>query len=716
MESGTSFVDVIDYEAGIEPPKRLSIQTRRLSMRGLSGEFGGTLQDADPALKQRLPHDGVSPEMRYAMAVDLIAKSAPIRILTEERIVGAASYREATHHTVPILGIRSTSHLTPGFDRVLSLGYRGIRASIQERLARGGLDDQGIDLLNSMRICLDAALTWHQHYIKELERLSSEYSGAQQTHYQRVLLNAHNVPENPPTTFYEALQSLWFLFAFQRLCGNWPGIGRIDQMLGPYLEKDLREGVITLDEARELLAHFWIKGTEWILGEEATVRGSGDAQHYQNIVLSGVDADGADVTNEVTYLVLDIVEELHISDFPVAVRLSERSPDLLIRRIAEVQRLGGGIVSIYSEDVVICGLVELGIPLREARGFANDGCWEALIPGKTAFGYRPFDMLIPLQEAIGLDQHEKPVPEYHTFDELYQAFMFRLVELLENINREIDHKFKDGLPATLISLLMEDCIENGRGYFDRGTRYVFVAPHAGGMADTANSLLALKRFVFDEQQISLDDFVKILRDDWKGQEALRQRIRNELDCYGNGKPDADAMMKRLFNDYTELVRQVRVRNGVFRPAGISTFGREIEWRVHREATAHGFRKGDLLATNFSPTPGTVKEGPLSVIRSYCSVDFTRLPNGGTLEIRLHPSSANDDAGISAIVGILKAFIRMGGFYLNVDVIDPAMLRDAQRHPKKYPNLVVRIAGWCARFHTLDEKWQEMVIRRAETLR
>jgi len=600
MGSARPFVSVIDYAARIESPQRLSIQTRRLAERGLSGEFGRDLRDADPALAHQLPKDGVSPEMRYALGVELIAKSAPLRILPEERLVGSATYREAADHKIPILGGSSTSHVTLGFDRVLSLGYRGLRASIQKSILHGGHDSQGIDLLQSMLRCLDAAQTWHRRHLDALERLGAESSGAQRDHYLRVLSNARDVPEDPPRTFYEALQSLWFMFAFHRLCGNWPGIGRIDQMLGPYLERDLREGVINLDEARELLAHFWIKGTEWI-GCHGPIRSSGDAQHYQNIVLSGIDVDGVDVTNEVTYLVLDVVEELHISDFPVAVRLSEKSPDRLIRRIAEIQRLGGGIVSIYSEDVVIRALVELGIPLREARDFANDGCWEVLIPGRTAFRYRPFDMLVPLQEALGLVQGHGCVGDYRAFDELYQAFLARVARSLDDINQEIDNDFKAGPPATLISLFTEDCIEKGRGYNDRGARYTFVAPHAGGMADAANSLLALKRFVFDEQHLSLRDFVNILRNNWDGHETLRRRIRKEMDCYGNGAPQADAMMKRFFDDYTELVRRVRLRNGVFRPAGISTFGREIEWREHRLATAHGFRQGDILATNFSPS-------------------------------------------------------------------------------------------------------------------
>jgi len=712
MKAHIPFVHLIDYAESIERPHRLSAPTRALAARGLSGEFGRALKTADPNLRKQLP-DGVSPQMKYARAVALIAESAPLRILPEEQFVGAATYREAALHVTPILGGSSTSHLTPGFDRVLAMGYQGLRASIRDRLGRAGVDEPGHDMLNAMLVCLDAADTWHRRHLQALEQLCAEASGDQQAHYRRVLLSARRVPENPPATFREALQSLWFMFAFQRLCGNWPGIGRLDRMLRPYLENDLRAGETTLDEARELLAHFWIKGTEWIGRDAAGTRDSGDAQHYQNIVLSGIDADGVDVTNDVTYLVLDVVEELHISDFPVAVRLNPGSPERLLRRIAEVQRLGGGIVSIYGEDVIMRGLVDMGIPIREARDFANDGCWEVLIPGRTAFTYMPFDMLLLLQQTLGLAPERMPPPEFKTFEQLYQAFLSKLRDTLEDLNRKMDGKFKDGPPAPLISLLVEDCIEKTRDYHDRGARYTFVAPHAGGMADTANSLLALKRFVFDKALLPLDELVDILRKDWIGHEELRLMIRRELPCCGNGDPEADAMMERLFNDYTDAVRRLPLRNGVHRPAGISTFGREIQWRQHRLAAPHGFRKNDILATNFSPTPGTQREGPLAEIASYCKVDFSRLPNGGTLEIRLSPSTARNESGITAIAGMLKAFIRLGGCYLNVDVVDAALLRDAQKHPERYPNLVVRISGWCARFDTLNEAWQEMVIQRAE---
>lgn len=719
-------IETLNVAAPVRPPRRLAEVTRTLARRGLDGEFGRQMAPATLKLEDVPSPPEASAEMQYAHAVQLIAETAPLRVLPDERIVGSATYLEGAHHQTPIHGGKSTSHLTLGFDRALGIGYQGLREQIQRRLARGDLDAKGVDLLNSMLLCLDAAQTWQGRYLSRLQALANDAHGEQRAHYESVLENARQVPEHPPRTFYQAVQSLWFMYAFQRLCGNWSGIGRIDQMLGPYLDRDLREGRITLDQAREVLAHFWIKGTEWIGARKE--RGSGDAQHYQNIVLAGVDADGVQVLNEVTYLVLDIVEELHISDFPVAVRVNAHTPEVLWRRIAEVQRLGGGIVSIYSEDVVLQALDDLGIPLREARTFANDGCWEVIIPGKTAFTYIPFDLLQVLQRALGVDDPVVPAPHHPIpealdrealdfealgFEDLYTRFLDHLDAKLHEIHADIDARFSDNRPATLISLLVEDCIERGRGYHDRGSRYVFVAPHAGGIADVCNSLFAIQRVVFEEKRLSLDQLIEILRADWQGHEPLRKSIRNRIEFYGNDCGPADEMMRRLFDDYTRLVRQVRERNGVIRPAGISTFGREITWRPGRKATAHGFREGDLLATNFSPTPGTDKSGPTAAIQSYCKMDFRRLPNGGTLEIKLHASSVKGQEGLASLVALLKSFVQLGGFYLNIDVGDREMLIDAQNHPERYPNLVVRIAGWCARFATLNKEWQDMVIQRTQ---
>lgn len=575
---------------------------------------------------------------------------------------------------------------------------------------------RGKDLLEAMLLCLDAAQVWHERHMDELTRLADAATGAEREHYLWVRENLRHVPENPPTSFTQAVQSLWFAYAFQRLMGNWSGIGRIDQMLGGYLRRDLATRRITLDEARELIAHFWIKGTEWV-GANPWL-GSGDAQHYQNIILAGIDADGREVCNEVTHLVLDVVEELHISDFPIAVRLNRHTPKPLLRRVAEVQRHGGGIVALYNEAVVIEGLVKFGYEEREARTFTNDGCWEVLIPGATVFSYVPFDGLALLHEVLGLKEKDKPAPQFAGFEDVYAAYRQRLGAHIDSIHKAADGAWLQGTPAPLLSLLVDGCIERGRGYYDRGPRHALLAPHIGGMANIANGLLAIRKLVYEEKFLTLGELIEILRQNWEGQEPLRRLVQRRIGAFGNDDEEADAMMQRVFNDYTGLVAQVKERNGVKRPAGISTFGREIGWRGPaggRAASPDGHRAEEMLATNFSPSPGTDLAGPTAVLKSYCKMDFTRTPNCATVELKVHPASVQGDKGVDALVALMRGFQKMGGMFLHIDVVDTALLLDAQRHPEKYPNLSVRIAGWSARFATLHKEWQDMVIQRTQQI-
>ncbi len=712
--------------------RRLSDETRSLAERYLSGEIGRTMRPADFAIEPDFYHSMPSLDKQYAEAVRLIAENAPLRIIPFERLAGAATLKEATMHLVPLLThsyrarsvpdgdwisknplspapslLSSVSHTTIDFEKALKVGCKGIRAEITARLGRNDLDEDGRGLLESMLACLDAADTWHSRYVSELERLAAASSGEERRNYEDVLSALRNVPANPPRNFREAVQALWMLWDFQRLCGNWSGIGRIDKMLGPSLRKDLESGAISLDDARELLAHFWIKGCEWITAEG---KGSGDAQFYQNIVLGGIDENGEDVTNDVTYLVLDVVEELHISDFPIAVRLSKNTSERLLRRTAEVQRIGGGIIAVYNEDRIIPSLVKFGYPLEEARNFANDGCWELLIPGKTCFSYQPFDALGLLQEALGLGPSNNETPAYPDFESLYAEFKnrlaFQLASLLNSSNRSYH-------PTPLISMMVEGCIEKARSYYDLGPQYTVISPHPGGLPDVVNSLLVIKKLVFESKETSIKGFAEILRGDWQGNEPLRRRIQKEFEFFGNDSAEADEMMRRVFNDFTELVAKVPRRMGILRPAGISTFGREgSAYLPHRAATAAGNRKGEILAPNFTPSPGTDRRGPTAIIKSHCSVDFSRLPCGTALDLKILPSSAKGEHGIATLVSLMRSFVKLGGVFMQIDVVDTELLRDAQLHPEKYPNLSVRISGWSARFATLTKEWQDMIIRRS----
>ena len=694
-----------------EIPRRLSDRTHELAWLGLSGEIGKTMGRVDWPCEL---DPGLTPQKKFAAAAKSVAENVPLRILPGELIVGSATLIEGAESRVPVLKEWGVNHTTFQFERILNIGYDGIREEIRERLASGTLDERGRDMNEAALITLDAADIWQKRNIGLLEQMrDGEETVEGRKFYQVIIDTLEQVPDRAPRSFREAVQSLWSMYCFNRLMGNWSGVGRIDKMLGPYLKEDLRKGVLTLDEAREILAHFWIKGTEWI-GYHIN---SGDAQFYQNIILGGIDKDGREVTNEVTYLVLDIVEELHISDWPVAVRLGDKTPEKLFRRVAEVQRFGGGIVSVYSENVVIDALVKFGYPLDEAREFTNDGCWEAIIPGKTYFLYTPNDMVEVLGRTLHLYDGQDPAVDYPDFESLYSAFRANLHRDIDDLQGRFDHSHGnlDWLPNTLASIFVEGCLEKGRNYWTRGPKYIMEGIHYGGVSDTANSLLVLKKLVYEDKFLTLNEFLDILRSNWEGSEGLRRTIQNRFDFYGNDNAEADAMMCRVFDDYTAIVGEVKERDGIKRPCGISTFGREVDWRMKRRATPEGSRIGDILATNCSPTPGSDRKGPTSALNSYCKLDFTNSPSGATLELKILPSSVKGENGIKALVGLMKTFREKRGFYMHVDVVDTATLIDAQRHPEKYPNLPVRVSGWSARFTTLCKEWQDMIIQRTQQI-
>ena len=532
--------------------------------------------------------------------------------------------------------------------------------------------------------------------------------------------NLLRVPYQPATNFYEAVQSIWFVFSFIRLCGNWPGIGRIDYLLGDYLKNDLKNGTLTLNEAREILAHFFIKGCEWVNG---LVRGSGDAQHYQNILLAGVDENGNEVTNEVTYLVLDILEELGISDFPTSVRLNKNTDERLLKRVAEVMRYGGGILAVYGEDTVISALVKDGYELREARKFANDGCWETQVPGKTYFIYSPFDALnILQQQTMSAYQTELGFAD---FEELYAQFKNDLYKMVEKIyldeavgfkNTGVpqgDWRWHEQLPCTIVSLFEEGCVERGLSYLEGGPIYNITSPHIGGLADTANSLYAIKKLVYEEKRMTLNELVAILKDNWEGNEPLRQYMLSKYEYFGNDNDEVDMLCNRIVSDFADICTSFNGKCGYRFPAGVSTFGRQLWWAEDRLACPNGRKSGEILAANCSPTPNTDKAGATAIIKSYCKLDLTKLATGAALDVKLLPSSVAGEDGLDALVALMRGFVELGGFFMQPDVVDASVLREAQACPENYQTLSVRVSGWNARFVTLDREWQNMVIEQNE---
>ena len=705
---------MVFFAANGKRPVRLSEQTRLFAWESINHKYGKeTLANPGVSMDDYDGFEKLTPLQKQDAVIARIAKTAPVRICKDEKISGAATLGIAVRHNIPAtfhgkdVFSSSVSHLTIDFETVLKKGV----CFIEEQAEAALMKYKGTEKEPFVRSCLHCSACmkiWHRRYLDALKDLPQ---------YRRNYENLKNVPFSPAKTFYEAVQSVWFTFAFVRLCGNWPGIGRIDWLLGEYLEKDLADGTLTLEEAREILAHFFIKGCEWTAGGNY---GSGDAQHYQNILLCGVDENGKEVTNAVTYLVLDILEELGISDFPTTVRVNKNTDPTLLRRVAEVIRLGGGVIAIYNEDLIIDSLVQYGYGIREARKFANDGCWEVQIPGKTFFIYIPFDGLQILQHTTLADYSRQIT--FSSFDALYDTFVCDMKSAVEALiagrSKDVffdtgvparDWKWKPATPCTVVSLFEQGCIEKGLSYLEGGPVYHVVSPHIGGLPDVANSLYAIRKLVFDEKKVSFSELMDILRNDWQGQEPLRQYALNKHPYFGNDNDEVDTIAAKIVSDFADICDEIDKSCAYRTPAGISTFGRQLEWSPHRMATPYGKKAHDVLAGNFSPTPGTDKAGATAIIKSYCKANLKRTVSGAALDIKLLPSAVNGENGVEVISSLLKGFVALGGHFMQLDIADAELLKEAQRHPENYQNLSVRVSGWNARFVTLNEEWQNMII-------
>lgn len=698
-------------------PVRLSKELRQWAWESLHGKYGDEAMTHAGVVLDDIPDvRSLDWQALYDLAVREIAAKAPLRLCPYESIAGSATLGLGMQHRVPatLSGESvcwSVSHLTIDFERTVREGIDAYSREITERLADPALQEEQITFLHSLENVIDAMRVWHKRYLEATETVRPDI--------HRLL---QQVPFAPARHFHEAVQALWFQFAFVRLCGNWPGIGCIDRILGPYLKQDLADGTLTLGQAREILASLFIKGCEWIQSD--TPVGSGDAQHYQNIVLAGTDENGHEVANEVTYLVLDIVEELGISDYPISVRLHRRSPEKLLRKVAQVTRHGGGIVAVYNEELVMRSLVRCGYTPSQAHRFANDGCWEVQIPGETNFSYMPFDGLQLLNGVLAVHSEDAP-PDFADIEALYAAFKTVLQKEVEAIyQRDITggYEMRDGrlrarstpLPSSVISLFEKGCIENAAGYYDGGPHYTVRSPHIGGAPDVGNSLYAIEQLVYVQKKVTLPELITILRQNWEGQDALRLYARNSFTYYGNDSEPADRWTARVLDDFADSVHAcgaVHAEMPVKYLPGVSTFGRQLDWLPCRRAVAFGYRQGEILSGNASPTPGTDVDGATAIVRSYCKADLEKQSNGAALDIKIFPDTLKGENGIQALKALFRGFVELGGFFMQTDVVDAATLYAARENPEAYKTLSVRVSGWNARFVTLNRQWQDMIIER-----
>ncbi len=586
--------------------------------------------------------------------------------------------------------------------------------------------------LIGMRITARALIRFgERHAAKAREMAAHEPEERRKEELTQIAAICDRVPAHAPRSFWEALQYYWFVhLGVTTELNPWDAFnpGRLDQHLYPFYERELAAGSLTREAAQELLGCFWIKFNNQPAPPKVgvTAAESGTYTDFAQINTGGVKADGSDAVNEVTYLLLDVIEEMRLLQPSSSVQLSKKNPERFIRRAAKIIRTGFGQPSIFNTDVVVQEMIRQGKTVADARDGGTSGCVETGAFGKENYSLTGYFNLVKLLEITlhnGLDPRtgkriglETGDPRHFaSFDALFEAFRQQLdyfITVKVRGNNVIERLYARYMPAPFLSLLIDDCIAAGKDYHEGGARYNTNYIQGVGLGTMTDALSAIKYHVFEEQNVAMDELLGGLAADFAGQERLRMLLLNRTPRYGNDDDRADTLMVRLFEAYFAAVDgRPTMKGGKYRINLLPTtvhvyFGSVIG------ATADGRHAGKPLSEGISPVQGADRHGPTAVIKSAAKMDHTR--TGGTLlNQKFTPQLLQDDDGINKLANLVRTYFKLDGHHIQFNVVDAATLRAAQAHPEEYRDLIVRVAGYSDYFCDLGEALQEEIIARTE---
>ena len=584
--------------------------------------------------------------------------------------------------------------------------------------------------LQGMDISCDAVIIFAERHADLAEKMAAEEKDEKRkAELLKIADVCRWVPAHAPRDFWEAVQMYWFVhLATITELNGWDAMspGHLDQHLGPFYEKGLADGTLTRDEAKELLACLFIKVNNTPAPPKVgvTAKESGTYNDFTNINLAGLKRDGTDGSNEVTYICLELFNELRLLQPQGNIQVSERTPDNVIRAAARVFRNGMGYPSVFNADMVIQEQMRVGKSLEDAREGGTSGCIETGCSGKEAYllhGYLNVPKLLEYALSNGVDLltgkqvsiKTGELSDFKTFDDLYAAFekqMAYVVETKIGVDNYLRYQYATNMAATYLSCVINDCIKNGKDYYNGGPRYNSDYIQCCGIGTITDSLSAIKKHVYDEGTYTLQELVDAMKANWEGHEAMRLTLWNKTPFFGNDDDYADDIMRRV---YDSLFRNIDGKHSILGPTYhlnmLSTtchnyFGQKLA------ATPNGRFSGMPESDGTSPSHGADRHGPTAVVKSLAKMD--QVKSGGTLlNQRFLPSVLAGEEGIEGVKNLIRAYFKLGGHHIQFNVVDEATLRDAQAHPDNYRGLLVRVAGYSDYFVDLDNYQQEEIIAR-----
>ena len=631
---------------------------------------------------------------------------------------------------------RAPGHTALGI-KMFRTGLLDLKEEIAESLAKTDLvnDPEGVDKrdeLRAMDIVCDAMIRYAERYAERLEELAAEEKDpVRKKELEKMAAICRRVPAHAPTTVHEALQHYWFIhLGVVTELNPWDSFnpGRLDQSLYPLYKKQLEEGTVTQEEVYEMLQSFWVKFNNHPSPPKVgvTAEESNTYTDFCLINVGGVKEDGSDGVNEMSYILLDVIREMRLLQPSSMIQVSKKNPDRFIRAAVEIIKTGFGQPSVFNTDALVQEMLRAGKDVRDARNGGCSGCVETGAFGTEAYiltGYFNLPKILELTLNDGFDKRTGKqiglktgtATDYRTYEELFAAYKAQVQHFMRiklTGNNIIERIFMKYMPVPFLSVLIEDCIRNGKDYMCGGARYNSSYVQGVGLGSITDMLTALRYHVYDKKTIAMETMEKALANDFKGFEELQYQLVYHTPKYGNDDDYADEQEVQVFDMYYDVLSGHKSPRGADYRVNMLPTTCHVYFGKVTGATPDGRNAWKVLSEGISPVQGADTNGPSAVIRSAAKIDHIK--TGGTLlNQKFTPSLLSTEEGCNNLVHLIRAYFRMDGHHIQFNVVDADTLREAQKHPEDYRDLIVRVAGYSDYFNDLGEDLQNEIICRTE---
>lgn len=673
-------------------------------------------------------------------------------------------------------------HVTVQYEKVLAIGYEGIRKEAETKLEQIDLSDgdyaRRSRFLQAVMISCEAAISYAKRYAKLARQEACECK--EKDRREELLLIAQNcetVPKNGAGNFYEACQSFWFVQQLLQIESSGHSIspGRFDQYMYPFYESDLKKGTLTRESAQELMDCIWVKLNDLNkCRDAASAEGFAGYSLFQNLIAGGQNAQGEDVTNELSFMSIQASMHVMLPQPSLSVRVWNGSLHEFLIKAAELTRTGIGLPAYYNDEVVIPSLMNRGLTLSDAREYNIIGCVEPQKAGKTEGWHDAafFNMCRPLElvfsrgvdKGIQVGPDTGAVEEMQEFESFYQAYQCQMntaIRYLVNADNSIDQAHAERCPLPFLSCMVDDCIKRGKTVQEGGAVYNFTGPQGFGIANIADSLYAIKKLVYEEKKVTMKEYKEALATNY-GRGLDRETIQDmtvtiaqelkaagkavgenevaailkavteaanaedvkkngdrllklidEVAKFGNDIPEVDAFAREAAYTYTKPLEQYKnPRGGTFQ-AGLYPVSANVPLGAQTGATPDGRLAKTPVADGVSPSAGKDINGPTAAANSVSKLDHGIASNGTLFNQKFHPSALSGREGLEKFVALIRTYFDQKGSHMQFNVVSRETLIEAQKNPENYKHLVVRVAGYSALFTTLSRSLQDDIINRTE---